>query len=158
MSEPVNYMERTRQFYKAQGFDRPYQWAHFDDIPFHLPDKPASNATVTIITTAVHPNDKSTPMIGRKARSIPFEDVPENFYTDDLSWDKNATHTDDRRSYFPLETLELLAEGGAIGALAPHYHFVPTEYSQRNTIESDAPAIVSACVKDEVDIAILVPL
>lgn len=158
MSDPVDYMERSRLFYEAQGFDRPYQWAHFEDIPFHVLDKPVADATVAIISTAVHPQDKSIPMIGRKARSIPIEDVPPDFYTDDVSWDKEATHTNDRGSYFPLESLGLLTEAGVIARLAPRYHFVPTEYSQRNTIESDAPAILSACLQDEVDIAVLVPL
>ncbi len=30
---PVPYMERTRNYYKAIGYD-PYRWAHFIDVPF----------------------------------------------------------------------------------------------------------------------------
>jgi len=97
-------------------------------------------------------------MISRTARSIPIDRVPERFFTDDLSWDKVTTHTDDRGSYFPLDALVAMQRSGVIGRLAPRYHFVPTEYSQRQTIDSDAPAIREACIEDEVDVAILVPL
>ena len=31
---PVPYMERTRAYYTAQGFEAAYVWAHFDDVPF----------------------------------------------------------------------------------------------------------------------------
>jgi hypothetical protein len=35
---------------------------------------------------------------------------------------------------------------------------VPTEYSQRRTIEQDAPEILRRCREDEADAALLVPL
>lgn len=97
-------------------------------------------------------------MVGRKARSIDFEDAPDAFFTEDLSWDKITTHTDDRETFFPLETLRQLVREGRISSLAKRFHFVPTEYSQRHTIEDDAPRILDACIEDAVDIAILVPL
>lgn len=158
MSEDIRYIERTRRFYEAQGFTTPYQWAEHTDTPFHVPARPLAESRVAIVTTAIHPDDESTAMIGRKARSIPLDDVPENFFTDDLSWDKITTHTRDRASYFPLEPLASLATDGMIRDVAPRFHFVPTEYSQRFTVESDAPAIVAACGEDEVDVAVLVPL
>lgn len=158
MSEPIRYMERTRRYYEAQGFERPYQWAHFDDIPFTRPGKPLSESTVAIVTTAIAGEDVALPMVGRTARSIALEDAPAQFFTNDLSWDKTTTHTDDGESFFPLETLRALEAGGRIGRLARRYHFVPTEYSQRHTLEDDAPCILEACIEDAVDVAILVPL
>jgi hypothetical protein len=35
---------------------------------------------------------------------------------------------------------------------------VPTDYSQRNTTEIDAPHLLKLCREDTVDIALLVPL
>jgi len=35
---------------------------------------------------------------------------------------------------------------------------VPTDYSQRRTLEQDAPEILRRCREDEVDVALLVPL
>jgi len=154
----IRYIERTRRYYEAQGFAAPYQWASHDDTPFVRFERPLAQARVAIVTTAIHPDDEEKAMISREARSIPLADVPAAFFTDDLSWDKMTTHTDDRGSYFPLEPLEALAAEGRIGGLAPRYHFVPTEYSQRFTIEVDAPRIVAACIEDEVDVALLVPL
>ena len=154
----IRYMERTRNYYAAQGFQQAYQWAHFDDIPFTRPAKPLADSTVAIITTAISGEDIEVPMVGRTARSIPVVQAPAKFLTDDLSWDKETTHTEDRESYFPLMFLEQLLENNRIGRIAPRFHFVPTEYSQRQTIDADAPFILQSCIEDEVDVAILVPI
>ncbi|HJP51754.1 MAG: hypothetical protein QGH99_04910 [Pseudomonadales bacterium] len=155
-SVPVEYMQRTRAFYNAQGFSKSYQWASNDRIPFHVLSKPLGECSVTFVTTAVP--DGSIPKLSRSAQSIPMSDIPEVFRTDELSWDKEATHTRDTGSFIPLQSLEELVKNKLIGHLAERFHFVPTEYSQNNTLTKDAPQIVTACHEDEVDIAILVPL
>ena len=53
---------------------------------------------------------------------------------------------------------EALAAQGRIGSVAPRFHGVPTDYSQRRTIEQDAPQILERCREDGVDVALLVPL
>lgn len=156
MTHYIRYMERTRLYYRAQGFSKDYVWARFDDSPFHKPDKPLSDCRVTIVTTAVaHPE---IPKPIRRAESIPITEMPVSFDTSELSWDKVTTHTDDRQCYFPIEVLTDLTDEGLIKSVAPRYHFVPTQYSHRATSEEDAPAIANACIEDEVDIAILIPL
>lgn len=152
----VHYMERTRLFYRAQGFEKDYVWAHFEATPFSKPEKPLEDCVVTVVTTAVaHPK---IPKPIRKAESIPFTETPAHFDTSELSWDKETTHTKDRQSYFPLEVLNKLAGQGVIKSVSKRFHFVPTQYSQGATINDDAPAIAKACRKDEVDIALLIPL
>ncbi|MEI2651544.1 MAG: hypothetical protein V9G12_05170 [Microthrixaceae bacterium] len=79
-------------------------------------------------------------------------------FTEDLSWDKEATHTDDPESYLPLARLAEQVGQGRIGSLSPRFYGVPTEYSQRRTIDVDAPAIVEFLREDRVDAALLVPL
>lgn len=158
MNDYIQYMDRTRAYYEAQGFDRPYRWAHHDDVPFCPPRKSLAESRVALITTAIHPVDADAVMISRTAKSFPMAEVPARFHTDDLSWDKVTTHTEDRESYFPINALAELSEQGIIGEIAPRFHFVPTEYSQRHTIEADGPAIRQACIEDEVDVALLVPL
>ncbi len=153
---PISYMARTCDYYRAQGFTSDYQWAQNDETPFTGPCKPLEESVVTLITTAVVESDIPKPI--RSAASYSWDRVPEAFDTDDLSWDKDTTHTNDRASYFPMEALQTLAEQGTIGRLANRFHFVPTEYSQRHTNAHDAPHILSACIEDNVDIAILVPL
>ena len=108
----VPYMERTRLFYRAQGFKKDYKWAHFETVPFSMPKKRLEDCIVTVVTTAVaHPQ---IPKPIRTAESIPFGEAPENFDTTELSWDKETTHTDDRQSYFPMEVLDRLASDGVI--------------------------------------------
>lgn len=153
---PIDYMQRTRDFYRAQGFDKDYVWAHYEEIPFTPLRKPLSECTVAIVTTAVIESD--IPKSMRKARSYALADLPAQLDTNDLAWDKATTHTDDRQSYFPLEALQELVANRTIKKLAPRFHFIPTEYSQRNTLELDAPTILGACKEDGVDIALLVPL
>ncbi len=152
----INYMQRTRDLYRAQGFKKDYVWAHFTDTPFTRIDKPLSDCKIAVVTTAVV--DSSIPKPVRQAASYHYSDLPDHLDTKDLAWDKVSTHTDDRQSYFPFEVLKKFAAEGRIESLAPRFHFVPTEYSQRNTLTSDAPAILDACKEDKVDIALLVPL
>src|SRR5437660_557600 len=39
---PVQYMARTRYYYRALGYDRDYVWATHDDVPFTPLPKPLS--------------------------------------------------------------------------------------------------------------------
>ena len=48
----VRYMERTRDYYRAQGFDETYRWAHFEDVPFTKFTKPVRESVVALVTTA----------------------------------------------------------------------------------------------------------
>ncbi len=156
MGEPVAYMERTRRYYAAQGFDEAYAWAHFDDAPFAPLAKPLADCTLALVTTAArYDREESDP---RYVDSGALTPPPKRLYADDLSWDKNATHLDDRGSYLPIEALRELVAEGRLGALAPRFHCAPTEYSQRRTRQADAPEVLKRCREDGADIALLVPL
>jgi hypothetical protein len=152
----IQYIQRTRDYYRAQGFEQDYTWAENTATPFQPLLKPLADSVVTLVTTAV--TEPEIPKPSRTAKSYSFDDIPGAFDTSELSWDKTTTHTRDRSSYFPMEILRDMVDQGTIGALAARYHFVPTEYSQANTLNKDAPAIVKACIQDEVDVAILIPL
>ena len=152
----VHYMERSRNYYAAQGYTEPYYWAHYDDVPFHVLGKPLAESIVTVVTTAMP--DASYRGRQRRLAVGDLTHPPERLYTGDLAWDNRATHTDDRETYLPVHQLGRLVVTGRLGALAPHFYYAPTEYSQRRTIERDAPAIVAGCRDDGVDVALLVPL
>lgn len=156
----VAYMQRTRQWYEAQGYERPYVWAHFQDVPFAPLARPLCEATIALVTTAMPPRPEGDPRQPKRVYSMPATPAPDALYTDDLSWDKEATHTEDVESFLPLGALASLASGDAprIGAPAARFHGVPTEYSQRQTIEQDAPAILAHLREDGADAALLVPL
>ena len=152
----VPYMRRTRDYYRAQGYERDYRWAQDDAAPFLALSKPLSESKLAIITTAMPDNED-----GRARRAVystPSEPVPESMYTEPLSWDKSATHTRDVNSFLPLHQMQQLVDAGMLGKLASRFHSVPTTYSHRATREEDAPAILQRCIEDEVDVALLVPL
>lgn len=152
----IGYMERTRQYYRAQGYTTDYQWAHFDDVPFTRPSKPLNRSRLAIVTTAMP--HSSAHKSEREIQSIPVKPVPEALFTDHLSWDKDNTHTRDVPSFLPIEQLNRLVDEGVAGDLGPNFYCAPTEYSQRNTSETDAPGILEFCRRDQIDLALLVPL
>jgi hypothetical protein len=158
----VSYIDRTREYYRAQGYEKPYRWARFREVPFARPAKPLSRCRATLITTA-------SPWVGQQARDGVLRagkqvwsgfsaEPPERLYTDDLAWDKQATHTNDVESFLPLRQLAAFARAGRIGSVAPRFHGVPTDYSQRRTREVDAPEVLRRCREDAVEVALLVPL
>ena len=154
----VQYMERSRLYYEAQGFETPYTWAHFDEVPFTpLPlSRPLADATLALLTTSSLVDRAATDP--REVASGSSLTPPARLYANDLAWDKHATHLDDLGSYFPIDHLMDLVAQGRIGRLAERFHCVPTEYSQRRTMTADAPELLRRCREDDVDVALLVPL
>lgn len=156
MPQPVGYMERTRKYYEAQGFDKPYEWATFEKVPFSPLQKPLSESRVGLITTAaLYDREASDP---RFVDSFSTSAPPQLLYANDLSWDKNATHMNDRESYLPLRGLSEAINLGLIDGITRQFHCAPTEYSIRRTMTQDAPELLSRLQNDEADIALLVPL
>ena len=155
----VSYIDKSRDRYISLGYGNPYRWAYFDDVPFSRLAKPLADATVTLITTAMPmPGSTEDELIARAVHSIASDPPPAHLNTDGLFWDRQATHTDDLDSFFPLHRLQELVREHRIGRIARRLHCVPTEYSQRNTVERDAPQILARCREDGADAAILVPL
>ena len=158
-NSPVGYMERTRRYYRALGYNNDYNWSHYDDVPFAAPKRLLSESRVTIVTTTSPPGG---PRDGdRKLKEVwsgPTTDTPSDLFTEFMSWDKETTHTRDRESYLPILALRAMAAEGRIGGLTERFHGVPTTYSQRRTVERDAPEIVRRCREDAADVALLVPM
>jgi hypothetical protein len=156
----VSYIDKSREYYAAHGYDQPYRWAAFDDVPLTPLAKPLAESTVAVVTTSFlhhHDSQFGAPATGKQVYHHPIAEVPERMFTDDLSWDKGATHTDDTETFLPLRSLHALAAAGRIGSLNHRFFGVPTEYSQRKT-GLDAEAIAAWCAEDGVDVALLVPL
>lgn len=154
--QPVSYMEKSRLYYEAQGFEVPYTWAHFDEVPFTPLARPLADSTVALLTTSSLRDRVATDP--REVASGSTHQAPSRLYANDLSWDKRATHLDDLNSYFPIDHLKALVDEGRIGRLAERFHCVPTEYSQRRTMTNDAPELLERCREDGVEVALLVPL
>ena len=158
----ISYIDRTREFYAAAGYERPYRWAHYSDVPFAPLPKPLSECTVGLVTTTSPAADFESgagALRGEKpVWSGPTDVPPERLRTDHLSWDKETTHTDDVESFLPIRALQGLADKGRIGRPSPRFYGAPTDYSQRRNRDEDAPEVLRLCREDGVDVALLVPL
>ncbi len=159
MQDPVGYMERTRKYYRALGYDQDYVWSHYDDVPFARLGKPLSQCRIGLVTTASPAEGPRLNDQGRKqvwsGATMP---APERLVTMNVAWDKESTHTRDRESFLPIESLEALERDGFVGGVAERFHGVPTEYSQSKTIQRDAPDVLDRLKEDGADAVILTPL
>lgn len=157
----VSYIDKSREFYAAQGFEKPYRWAANEHAPFTPLPKPLAQCRVGIVTTS-SPWGEGEDAV-EQARltgtyAIPADPPPDRMFTDHRSWDKEETHTNDVESFLPLEALASLANDGRIASVSPRFYGIQTEYSQRRTNEVDAPALHAMLQEDGVDVALLVPL
>ena len=153
--EPVRYMERTRDYYRALGYASDYVWASYAEVPFARLDKPLREARIGLVTTA-HPPDRSNQgALGiRHVWSGHVDPLPA-LNTDDLAWDRESTHTEDRESFMPIEAVAGWVSEGLVGGLAARFHGVPTVYSHRKTIEVNAPEILARLREDGAGAALL---
>jgi len=151
----VSYIDKSRAYYLARGYGNPYRWARHEDAPFASLAKPLSTSRVALISTAALPADERSL---REVYAAPTAPPPVALFTDHRSWHKTATHTRDVESFLPVRRLEELVAAGRIGGLSPRFYGVPTDYSQRRTVDEYAPAVRDLCRADAVDVALLVPL
>lgn len=152
--EPVPYMERTRQYYRALGYTKDYVWATFAEVPFAPLHKPLSETRIALITTANPPDCSGIRHLWQGSTASP----PSVLHTGDLAWDKESTHTEDRESFLPIEVASKLAAEGVFAGLTSRFHGVPTDYSHLKTSEVVAPKVLERLREDGADAAILCPL
>jgi len=165
IDQPIRYMERTRAWYLALGYDNPYRWAHYLDVPFAPLTAPLSKAVVTLITTA-SPYDPNKGDQGPGAAynaQAKFYEVYSGSTAQDhdlrishVAIDRKHTAMTDSNSWFPLPLMRQMQAQGLIGKLASRFHGAPTNRSQRHTIEIDCPQILTRCREDGVQAAVLV--
>ncbi len=161
----VRYIDRTKAYYLAEGYDKPYQWAKFDEVPFAPLKKPLSESRLALVSTSEIASrqweDQRLPLERGEAANVYgiATDTPvADLYSRTHSYDMNATNLDDANSYFPVTRLQELAAAGRIGSLAPTAYGVYNAYSQSKTLDVDAPEVLRGCHEEGVDIALLVPV
>jgi len=166
LDQPVRYMERTRSYYLGLGYDNPYIWAHYIEVPFAPLQKPLNQSVLGLITTAV-PYDPNKGLQGPGApynAAAKFYQPYQNSMTGDIDLriahvgiDRKNANMEDSDCWFPLATAKQAVQSGRIGALSPNFYGLPTNRSQRHTLEIDAPLILEMLRADKVDIAVLIP-
>lgn len=158
----VSYIDKSREYYLAQGYGNPYRWAWNSHVPFEPLAKPLAECRVGLVTTSVIDVGQeavdfaSSPP--KSSYAYPSDPMPERLFTMNLPWDKEATNTDDLGSFFQLRALREFEAEGRVGSVSSRFYGVPTEYSQRKTNTVDAPEVLRFCREDGVDVALLAGL
>jgi glycine/betaine/sarcosine/D-proline reductase family selenoprotein B len=162
---PTRYMQRTRDWYLALGYGNPYKWAHYSEVPFQSLAKPLRESCVALITTAA----PFKPEQGDQSPGAPYNAEAKFYkvYTGDISKDHDLriTHVaidrlhttmEDSGTWFPLPAMREAVTKGLIGQLSKRFYGLPTNRSQRHTIDVDCPEILRHCREDGVEAVVLV--
>jgi D-proline reductase (dithiol) PrdB len=163
---PIAYLQRTRSWYQALGYGAPYEWAHFIDVPFQRLVKPLASCRVGLVTTAApYQPDKGDqgPRAAYNAAAKFYRvysresAIDHDLRISHVAIDRVHTTAEDIGSWFPLAALRRCVSAGRIGALAARFHGLPTNRSQRATLATDVPELVTRCRADGLDAVLLVP-
>jgi hypothetical protein len=163
--QPIRYIDRTHRWYDVLGYGNPYRYAQFTAVPFTRLPRPLARCRVALLSTAApYQPDK-----GDQSVRSPYNAAAKFYkpYTGDTSEDHDvrAAHVaidrvhagDDVNAWFPLPALRRAAAAGRIGQVAPRFVGVPTNRSQRHTMEVDCAEVLALLRQDAVDAAVLVP-
>ena len=166
LDQPVRYIERTRNYYLGLGYETPYVWAHFNEVPFTPLQKPLNQSILGLVTTAV-PFDASKGPQGPGASynaAAKFYDPYIRSIDEDadlriahVGIDRRNANMQDSNCWFPLDAAKRAVAKGRIQSLSQHFYGLPTNRSQRHTLEIDAPLILNKMRADQVDVAVLIP-
>ena len=150
--EPLRYMQRLRDYYLALGYDNPYNWAAYSDVPFTKLEKPIAESKIGLITTAAPYKDGA----GDQGPYAPYNAAAKFYkaYAGDtnkvdflgishVGYDRKYSTAEDINSFFPLQALK---RAGA-----------PTNRSQATTIRQDCSDLLNFVSDDGVDAVLLVP-
>jgi hypothetical protein len=157
----VRYIDKTREYYRSEGYERAYTWAHFESIPFtrfSALSKPLSRCRVGLVSSGdvVRCDVEPPPDDPRRlVYSLPADLPVDRYQSRKAAYDRYATTLEDVDSFLPLTQLRRLASEGAIGGVAARLQVIASEYSQRKTLTVDAPEILRQMREDGVDVALL---
>ena len=161
----VRYIDRTRDYYLAEGYDEPYRWAHFDDVPFTPLAKPLSACRATLVstsgiqsTTGFGPRRGADRLVHGSVYTIPSDTAVDTLFSNEGHFDHHETTLEDVNAFFPISRLHEFVEQGRLGSVSQDLIGVGTQYSHRRTQQNDAPRVLELCRQQGVDVAILTPV
>lgn len=161
---PVRYIDRTHAWYDAIGTNNHYRYASYSEVPFTSLKLPLAKARIGLLTTAAPFQPDKGPQDSKAAYNAAAKFY--KVYTGNTQHDHDlrVSHvgvdrrelSDDSNCWFPLPALRRADSTGRIGRVAARFIGVPTNRSQRHTIEVDCPQILAHCREDSIDAAVLV--
>lgn len=162
---PLQYMARTKAYYLALGYDTPFQWASFAEVPFAPLRKSLDDSRIAVATTAApYQTGKGDQGPGApynaeakfyKVYALPADPVPD-LRISHIAIDRVHTTAADRGTYLPLSALHDVARTSRIAASGPRVFGLPTNRSQSATVR-DADELANLCAQDQIDAVIFVP-
>ena len=164
----VQYIEKTHEYYRNQGYEKTYNYAHNVEIPFTPLKKPLSESRVTLVTTASfvlmgeegHPLEEPM-MLGTNELEVftaPNDWPADRILSTSEDHDRYQTDMEDVNAFFPTMRMQEFLKEGLFGSLSKNYYRTLPNYSHRKTTEVDGPEILRQFREDNVDVALLTPV
>ena len=158
---PVDYIQRTKEQYDDLGYPS-YQWVYNPEPPpFKLLEKPLAESKLALVASggvyvsgqiAFHFKDDFS------YRQVDTETPTAALRATHFAYDLTDARVDPN-VVFPIDTLKKCVSEGLLGELSnPAYTFMGGIYSARKVRDILAPALADALEKDEVDVALMVPV
>ncbi len=162
----VRYIDKTNDYYKAQGYEKSYAWAQNDKAPWTPVTKPLAESRVGLLTTSElairFDEDKDdNPIVEEGFRgvySIPADTPTENLYSRSAAFDWAATHLDDVNAFFPVDRMREAVDSGRIASMPERFYGAYNNYSIRKVQEEEGPKALEYARNDGMDAVILVPV
>ena len=145
---------------------RLYRWRRIDPVPWAVPRKPLSQSRIGLVSSAGLVLAGQAPFDARLRKGDPsFREIPADTDPQQLveahrseSFDRSGLAAD-RNLVFPLDRLRELVRDGAAGSLAPRaLSFMGSITDPAPLVRETAPRAAEIFVRDEVDVALLVPV
>jgi D-proline reductase (dithiol) PrdB len=160
--EPIKYADELDAYYGSLGHPA-YRWSINDTAPLHIPAKPLSQCTVSLLTSGGVSQCAMPPFNADARNDHRLDTFPQDVDANDFQiHDSYYDHKDaeqDINCIFPLERLREMAESGTIGAVANRLWsgFMGRIYDRTRILEESAPAFADALAEDGVDILLAAP-
>lgn len=168
----IRYIDKTHAYYQRKrpgGED--YRYAVHTSGPFTALKKPLAESRLVLISTAgmeIVPEGGPAPVPFKGINMGPKDavevfDIPSDLPKQRLvyvtgSHNRAESAMTDIDAFFPITSLRALQREGRIGSLARNFLRIRPAYSQRKSLELDAPEVLSRCRAMGVDVALLVPV
>lgn len=164
----IRYIDRTHEYYRSQGYEKSYEYAHNEDIPFTPLRKPLAECRVTLVSTAnfvLLDSDgnamEALGVMGTKELDVhtcPSDWAVERIMSTSQDHDRYQTDMEDVNAFFPITRMREFLADGTFGSLSRDFYRTLPNYSARKTTEVDGPEILRRCLADGVDVALLTPV
>ncbi|MEM7407150.1 MAG: hypothetical protein AAF458_17760 [Pseudomonadota bacterium] len=168
MTEHVKYIEKTRAYYRNEGYTRDYAWASNETAALTPLPKPLKDCRLGLVSTASlvplgeHGEDLETPRI-MGSNKLEVFDLPTDWPAGRVrsaseDHDRFQSDMSDLGAYLPKDMLAQIAEEGLIGGFADTVWRILPNYSKRKITNVDAPEILARARAAGVDAMVLTPV